>query len=62
MFIRIGDKVAKATKGANGKPVIKAQTETIKKPDGTQEVIVHVPCLKIQTKQELGVDHGKRTL
>jgi len=52
MLLRIGDKLVKAARDEKGIPVIKARTETIKKPDGTQEVIVHVPCLKIQAKKE----------
>jgi hypothetical protein len=55
MKIRIGDKVVEAEmKEVNGKmmPVIKAQAEEIKRPDGRVDVVVKVPCLKIESKEK----------
>jgi len=52
MYLRIGNKLVEATRDKKGTPVVKARAETIKNPDGTQKVIVHVPCLKIRAKKE----------
>lgn len=45
--VKIGDKLVEVKNG-----VIKATAEEIHHPDGRVDVIVHVPCLKIQSKQE----------
>ena len=47
MRIRIGDKLVEAD--ASGK--IKATTEEIKRPDGSKDVVIHVPCLTIAAKK-----------
>lgn len=51
MFIKIGDKVVEVNRfeTINGKqvPVIQATAREIKNPDGTQDVIVDVPCFKM---------------
>ena len=46
MQVRIGDKVVDVEDG-----VIKATAEEIPREDGGTDVIVHVPCLQIQTKK-----------
>ena len=51
MKMRIGNKVFEVDRVENGIPVIKAKAEEIKRPDGTVDVIVNVPCIEIQTKQ-----------
>lgn len=51
-YIRIGDKLAEIDRFENGVPVIKAKAEEITKPDGSQDVIVHVPCLQINATKE----------
>lgn len=48
--MKIGDKVVEIDRIENGIPVIKAQAEEIKRPDGTVDVVVHVPCMKIASK------------
>lgn len=50
MKIRVGDKIVEAQLNENGVPVIKAKCETIKHTDGTQDVVVHVPCVQIAAK------------
>ena len=47
MKIKIGDKLVEAD--ASGK--IKATAEEIKRSDGRIDVVVHIPCLKIQAKK-----------
>ncbi len=47
MKIRIGDKLVEAD--ASGK--IKATAEEIRHPGGRIDVVIHVPCLKIQAKK-----------
>ena len=47
MKIKIGDKLVEAD--ASGK--IKATAEEIRHPDGRVDVVIHVPCLKIQAKK-----------
>lgn len=47
MKVRIGNKLVEVNDG-----VIKATAEEIRRPNGRVDVIVHVPCLKIQSKQE----------
>ena len=46
MQVRIGDKVVEVEDG-----VIKATAEEIPREDGGTDVIVHVPCLQIQSKE-----------
>ncbi len=46
MQVRIGDKVVEVENG-----IIKATAEEIPRPDGGTDVVVHVPCLQIQTKK-----------
>lgn len=46
MKIRIGDKVVEVENG-----VIKARAEEIHRENGRVDVIVHVPCLQIQSKK-----------
>ena len=48
--LRIGDKVVQVDRYENGVPVIKAEAQEIKRPDGTQDVVVTVPCLRIAPK------------
>ena len=50
MKVRIGDKIVECELNEQGVPVVKAKCETIKREDGTQDVIVHVPCLQIAAK------------
>ena len=52
MYLLIGNKLVPIARIVNGVPEIKATAEEIKRPDGTQDVIVHVPCL-IAAKSEL---------
>ena len=47
MKVEIGDKLVDVENG-----VIKATAEEVRHPDGRVDIIVHVPCLKIQSKQE----------
>ena len=47
MEMKIGDKWVTVDRIENGVPVIKATTETVKRPDGGTDVVVHVPCLSI---------------
>lgn len=49
--IKIGDKIVEID-DSSGAPVIYATAEEIKRPDGSQDVIVHVPCLTIESKKE----------
>jgi len=46
MKVQIGDKVVEVKDG-----VIKATAEEIPREDGGVDVIVHVPCLQIQSKK-----------
>lgn len=50
MTIRIGGKLVQVDRIENGIPVIRATAEEIRRPDGTQDVIVHVPCLNLGGK------------
>lgn len=51
MQLRIGDKVVEV-EIKDGVPTIQGTwAEEIKHEDGTQDVIVHVPCLQIQAKE-----------
>ena len=50
MKMKIGDKLVEVDRIENGVPVIMAECETIKHDDGTQDVVVHVPCLNILGK------------
>lgn len=52
MKIRIGNKVVDAEPNAAGVPVIKTWSEEIKHEDGRVDVIVHVPCVRMQAKKE----------
>jgi hypothetical protein len=52
MKIRIGGRLVEVDRIENGIPVIKAKAEEIKRPDGSQDVIIHVPCLTMAAKQE----------
>ena len=47
MKVKIGDKLVEVKDG-----VIKATAEEIHHSDGRVDVIIHVPCLKIQAKKE----------
>ncbi len=51
MFIKIGERVVevKSFETINGKqvPVIQATAREIKNPDGTQDVVVDVPCFEL---------------
>lgn len=51
MKVRIGNRLVEAEM-KNGKPVIKAITEEIKRPDGRVDIVVRIPCLNIQAKRE----------
>ena len=53
---KIGDKLVEVE---NGK--IKATAEEIRHPDGRIDVVVHIPCLRIQAKK-VEVKNGKRHL
>ncbi len=46
MKVRIGDKLVEVEDG-----IIKATAEEIPRDDGGVDVIVHVPCLQIQSKK-----------
>ena len=48
MKIKIGDKLVEVDEAG----VIKATAEEIHHPDGRVDVVVHVPCMKIQSKKE----------
>jgi len=52
MYVQVGNKLVEVDRIENGVPVIKSRTEVIKKPDGTQDVVVHVPCLKINSAKD----------
>jgi len=52
--IRIGGRLVEVDRFENGIPVIKARAEEIKQSDGSQNVIVHVPCLNIAGKEIKG--------
>ncbi len=52
MTIRIGGRLVEIDRFVNGIPVIKATAEEIKHPDGRQDVVVHVPCLKLAAEQK----------
>lgn len=52
-MIRIGDKMVEVEM-RNGVPTIMAKSEEIRHPDGRVDVIVRVPCLKIQSQQPNG--------
>ena len=54
MLARINNKLVEVDRIENGIPVIKAKCETITKKDGTQDVIVNVPCLKIAGENKNG--------
>lgn len=47
MRIRIGDKLVEAELNEHGVPVVKAKCQTIKRADGSKDVVIHVPCLQI---------------
>lgn len=53
-YLRFGDKVVPIDRvekiGEKTIPVIKATCEDIIYPDGRKDVIVHVPCLKLEQK------------
>ncbi len=51
MKIKIGNKVVEVDT-VNGVPTIRGYAEEIKRPDGRQDVIVHVPCLCITAKEK----------
>ena len=47
-YILIEDKLVEVERfDSQGKPVIKAYGEEIPRADGGQDVVVHVPCMKI---------------
>jgi hypothetical protein len=50
-YIRIGDKVFEVSEMINidgvDIPVIKTEAQEIKRDDGSQDVVVRVPCLQI---------------
>ena len=48
MKVRIGDKLVEC----DDRGVIKATSKEIKHPDGRVDVEIHIPCLKIQSKQK----------
>jgi len=52
MYVQVRNKLVEVDRIENGVPVIKSRTEVIKKPDGTQDVVVHVPCLKINSAKD----------
>jgi len=56
MKIKIGNAVVETDRFEmlDGKvvPVIQATAETIQRPDGGQDVIIHAPCLTIGTQKE----------
>ena len=45
--VKIGDKLVEVNDG-----VIKATAKEIRHPDGRVDVVVKIPCLKIQSKTE----------
>ncbi len=47
MKVQIGDKMVEVENG-----VIKATAEEIPREDGGTDVIVHVPCLQIQSEKK----------
>ena len=50
MQIRIGDKMVDVEM-RDGVPVIKATSERILNTDGSVDVVIKVPCLQIQSKE-----------
>jgi len=52
MYTKVGNKWVKVVRIDHGIPVLEGRTEVIKKDDGSQDVIVHVPFLEIRTKEE----------
>ena len=51
MKVQIGDKLVDAELNEAGVPIVKTWSEEIRHADGRVDVIVHVPCLKIQAKE-----------
>jgi hypothetical protein len=56
MKIKIGDKIVEVDRfiQKNGKqiPVIKCTATEIKNPDGSQDVVVQLPCLNLNVKEK----------
>ena len=49
-YLRMGDKaIPFEGYDQDGKPIIKPVIENIEHPDGRKDVIVHIPCLIIQS-------------
>jgi hypothetical protein len=46
----------------NGVPVIKATSEETRHPDGRVDVMIHVPCLNIVSKELLGAEKVMTTI
>jgi len=54
MEIKLGDKIVTVDRVENGVPVIKAGAEEVPNDAGGTDVIVHVPCVKVQSEQQKG--------
>ncbi len=51
MTIRVGGRILQVDRFENGIPVVKATAEEVKRADGGQDVVVHVPTYSIGTEQ-----------
>jgi len=52
MYVQIGDKLVEVARVENGVPILKSRTEVIQKGDGSQDVVVHVPCLRVNAEKK----------
>ena len=49
LYLVIGDNAIPVDDlDADGKPIIKVKSEEITRPDGSQDVIIKVPCLTVE--------------
>jgi hypothetical protein len=51
MQLRIGNRVVEVDRIENGVPVIKADSEEIKRPDGGTDIVIYVPCMSLTAKE-----------
>ena len=52
-YLRLGNKLVEITEIEGGIPKLKTTSEEIKKEDGSVDVVVRVPYLKIESKEGL---------
>ena len=51
-YLRIGDRAVPVELDENGIPIVKVESKEIKHADGSQDVVISVPCLQIKTDSE----------